>query len=81
MSVLGSYLGSMPPLPTLVLTHLPTSDKVYQFPANAPIVAPSVLKWLKRVEAGNEKPAGRMEEREEEEEKGEGDGGRSTAVV
>lgn len=62
MSVLGSYLGSMPPLPALVLTHLPSGDEVYQFPPNAPIVAPSVLQWLQRVEAGIEKPAGREEE-------------------
>lgn len=60
MSVLGSYLGSMPPLPALVLTHLPSGDEVYQFPPNAPIVAPSVLQWLQRVEAGIEKPAGML---------------------
>lgn len=77
MSVLGSYLGSMPPLPALLLTHLPSRDEVYQFPPNAPIVAPSVLKWLKRVEAGMEKPAGRKEEEDEEEE----GGGRSCGVV
>ncbi|XP_041637424.1 thioredoxin domain-containing protein 16 isoform X2 [Cheilinus undulatus] len=60
MSVLGSYLGSMPPLPALVLTHFPSGDEVYQFPPSAPIAAPSVLRWLQRVEAGTETPAGML---------------------
>uniref|UniRef100_A0A3Q3VSV8 Uncharacterized protein n=1 Tax=Mola mola TaxID=94237 RepID=A0A3Q3VSV8_MOLML len=59
MSVLGSYLGSMPPLPALVLTHLPSGDEIYQYPTNTPIVAPSVLQWLQRIEAGAETPAGK----------------------
>ncbi|KAM4537639.1 thioredoxin domain-containing protein 16 isoform 1-T2 [Fundulus diaphanus] len=58
MSVLGSYLGSMPPLPALVVTHLPTGDEVYQYPANTPVLASSVLHWLQRVEDGMEPPAG-----------------------
>ncbi|KAM4711068.1 thioredoxin domain-containing protein 16 isoform 2-T2 [Anableps anableps] len=58
MSVLGSYLGSMPPLPALVLTHLPTRDEVYQYPPNTPILATSVLQWLLSVEDGMESPAG-----------------------
>lgn len=62
MSVLGSYLGSMPPLPALVLTHLPSGDEIYQFPPNTPIVAPSVLQWLQRIEDGTETPAGNEEE-------------------
>lgn len=66
----------MPPLPALVLTHLPSRDEVYQFPPNAPIVAPSVLQWLKRVEDGIEKPAGRTEVEEEEVEES-----RSSGVV
>lgn len=62
MSVLGSYLGSMPPLPALVLTHLPSGDEIYQYPPNTPIVAPSVLQWLQRIEDGTETPAGNEEE-------------------
>ncbi|XP_069568838.1 thioredoxin domain-containing protein 16 isoform X1 [Brachyistius frenatus] len=62
MSVLGSYLGSMPPLPALVLTHLPSGDEIFQYPPNTPIVAPSVLRWLQRVEEGAESPAGMLGE-------------------
>lgn len=62
MSVLGSYLGSMPPLPALVLTHLPSGDEIYQYSPNTPITAPSVLQWLQRVEDGTESPAGKEEE-------------------
>ncbi|KAK2856789.1 hypothetical protein Q5P01_005524 [Channa striata] len=58
MSVLGSYLGSMPPLPALVLTHLPSGDEIYQYPTNTPIVALSVLQWLQKIEDGSESPAG-----------------------
>ncbi|XP_026218596.1 thioredoxin domain-containing protein 16 isoform X2 [Anabas testudineus] len=57
MSVLGSYLGSMPPLPALVLTHLPSGGEIYQYPPNTPIVAPSVLQWLQKIEDGTESPA------------------------
>ncbi|MEQ2247607.1 hypothetical protein ILYODFUR_011027 [Ilyodon furcidens] len=60
MSVLGSYLGSMPPLPALVVTHLPTGDEVYQYPPNTPILASSVLQWLQSVEDGKESPAGML---------------------
>ncbi|XP_038151850.1 thioredoxin domain-containing protein 16 isoform X2 [Cyprinodon tularosa] len=60
MSVLGSYLGSMPPLPALVLTHLPSGDEVYQYPPSAPILGSSVLQWLQRVEDGMESPAGML---------------------
>ncbi|CAJ1087009.1 thioredoxin domain-containing protein 16 isoform X1 [Xyrichtys novacula] len=60
LSVLGSYLGSMPPLPALVLTHLPSRDEIYQYPMKFPIAAPSVLKWLQRVEDGKESPAGML---------------------
>ncbi|XP_022602210.1 thioredoxin domain-containing protein 16 [Seriola dumerili] len=62
MSVLGSYLGSMPPLPTLVLTHLPSGDEIYQYPPNTPIVARSVLQWLQRIEDGTHSPAGMLAE-------------------
>ncbi|XP_041821938.1 thioredoxin domain-containing protein 16 [Chelmon rostratus] len=60
MFVLGSYLGSMPPLPALVLTHLPFGDEIYQYPPNTPIVARSVRQWLQRVEDGVESPAGML---------------------
>lgn len=60
MSVLGSYLGSMPPLPALVLTHLPSGDEIYQYPPSTPIAAPSVRQWLQRVEDGSESPAGML---------------------
>ncbi|XP_074520327.1 thioredoxin domain-containing protein 16 [Halichoeres trimaculatus] len=60
MSVLGSYLGSMPPLPALVLTHLPSGDEIYQFPPHTPVTAPSVLQWLQQVEDGEETPAGTL---------------------
>lgn len=59
MSVLGSYLGSMPPLPALLLTHLPSGDEVYQYPPNTPIAASSVLQWLQKIEDGTESPAGK----------------------
>uniref|UniRef100_A0A8C7YVR0 Thioredoxin domain containing 16 n=1 Tax=Oryzias sinensis TaxID=183150 RepID=A0A8C7YVR0_9TELE len=58
MSVLGSYLGYMPPLPALVLTHLPNREEVYQYPADNVVAAPSVLQWLQRIEDGAELPAG-----------------------
>ncbi|KAL6115481.1 txndc16 [Pungitius sinensis] len=62
MSVLGSYLGSMPPLPALVLTHLPSGSEVYQYSPNTPIQASSVLQWLQRVEDGTESAAGKLGE-------------------
>ncbi|XP_072230097.1 thioredoxin domain-containing protein 16 [Leuresthes tenuis] len=62
MSVLGSYLGTMPPLPALVLTHLPSRGEIYQYPPNTPIVSLSVLQWLQRVEDGTETPAGMLGE-------------------
>uniref|UniRef100_A0A3P8TK29 Thioredoxin domain containing 16 n=1 Tax=Amphiprion percula TaxID=161767 RepID=A0A3P8TK29_AMPPE len=60
MSVLGSYLGSMPPLPALVLSHLPSGDEIYRYPPNTPIAASSVLLWLQRIEDGTESPAGTL---------------------
>uniref|UniRef100_A0A096LWJ1 Thioredoxin domain containing 16 n=1 Tax=Poecilia formosa TaxID=48698 RepID=A0A096LWJ1_POEFO len=60
LSVLGSYLGSLPPLPALVLTHLLSGDEVYQYPPNTPILAGSVLQWLQSVEDGTESPAGML---------------------
>uniref|UniRef100_H3BX08 Thioredoxin domain containing 16 n=1 Tax=Tetraodon nigroviridis TaxID=99883 RepID=H3BX08_TETNG len=58
MSVLGSYFGSTPSLPALVLTHLPSGQEIYQYPPNMPIVAPAILAWLQRIEDGSEPPAG-----------------------
>ncbi|XP_075950732.1 thioredoxin domain-containing protein 16 isoform X1 [Anarhichas minor] len=60
MSVLGSYLGSMPPLPALVLTHLPSGNEIYQYSPNTPIMASSVLQWVQRVEDGAESAAGTL---------------------
>ncbi|XP_051915164.1 thioredoxin domain-containing protein 16 isoform X2 [Hippocampus zosterae] len=60
MSVLGSYLGSLPPLPALILTHLPSGREVYEYPPNTPITAQSVLQWLQRVEDAKESPAGML---------------------
>ncbi|XP_030007199.1 thioredoxin domain-containing protein 16 [Sphaeramia orbicularis] len=60
--VLGSYLGGLPPLPALVLTHLPSGGEIYQYPPRSPIVALSVLQWLQRIEDGNESPAGMLGE-------------------
>lgn len=62
MSVLASYLSSMPPLPALILTHLPSGGEVYQYPPNTPIVASSVLQWLRRIEESAESPAGMLGE-------------------
>uniref|UniRef100_A0A1A8JD98 Thioredoxin domain containing 16 n=3 Tax=Nothobranchius kuhntae TaxID=321403 RepID=A0A1A8JD98_NOTKU len=58
MSVLESYLGTLPPLPALVLTHLTTGDEIYQYPPSTPILASSVLQWLQKVEDGTESSAG-----------------------
>ncbi|XP_029924672.1 thioredoxin domain-containing protein 16 [Myripristis murdjan] len=62
ISVLESYLGTLPPLPALVLTHLPSRGEIYHFPSNTPIVAHSVLQWLQRIEEGSEPAAGMIEE-------------------
>ncbi|XP_071782536.2 thioredoxin domain-containing protein 16 [Centroberyx gerrardi] len=62
ISVLESYLGSLPPLPALVLTHLPSGGEIYHYPPNAPIVVRSVLQWVQRIEDGSEPPAGMMDE-------------------
>ncbi|XP_036071549.1 thioredoxin domain-containing protein 16 isoform X2 [Oryzias melastigma] len=60
MSVLGSYLGYMPPLPALVLAHLPTGEEVYRYPADSVVAASSVLQWLQRIQDGAEPPAGML---------------------
>uniref|UniRef100_A0AAV2LB15 Thioredoxin domain-containing protein n=1 Tax=Knipowitschia caucasica TaxID=637954 RepID=A0AAV2LB15_KNICA len=58
--VLGSYLGSVPPLPSLVLTHNPSAAEVYQYPPQQPITAASVLRWLRLVQEGREQAAGTL---------------------
>lgn len=62
IDVLGSYLGAVPPLPSLILTHSPSEEEIYQYPPRYPIAAPSVLQWLQRVEGGSESPAGMLGE-------------------
>ncbi|KAK7893400.1 hypothetical protein WMY93_022552 [Mugilogobius chulae] len=58
IDVLGSYLGSVPPLPSLILTHNPSAAEIYQYPPRQPITAASVLQWVRRVEEGREQAAG-----------------------
>ncbi|KAJ0009289.1 hypothetical protein NQD34_000991 [Periophthalmus magnuspinnatus] len=60
IDVLGSYLGSVPPLPSLILTHNPSAAEIYQYPPRLPISAPSVLQWVQRVEEGGETAAGAL---------------------
>ncbi|KAM3849222.1 thioredoxin domain-containing protein 16 [Diretmus argenteus] len=62
ISVLEWYLGSLPPLPALLLTHLPSGGQIYHYPPNTPVVLRSVLHWLQRIEDGAEPPAGTMGE-------------------
>ncbi|KAJ0062298.1 hypothetical protein NL108_007510 [Boleophthalmus pectinirostris] len=59
IDVLGSYLGSVPPLPSLILTHNPSAAEIYQYPPRLPITASSVHQWVQRVEEGGEKAAGK----------------------
>ncbi|XP_059904976.1 thioredoxin domain-containing protein 16 [Gadus macrocephalus] len=58
-SVLRTYLGSLPPLPALVLSQLP-SGELYHYPSHGPIVARSVLHWLEGIRDGTEPPTGTM---------------------
>lgn len=62
IDVLGSYLGSVPPLPSLILTHNPSAAEIYQYPPRSPIAAASVLQWIQRVEEGKEQAAGLLGE-------------------
>lgn len=62
IDVLGSYLGLVPPLPSLILTHNPSATEIYQFPPRSPITAASVLQWIQRVEEGKEQAAGLLGE-------------------
>ena len=57
VSVLRTYLGSLPPLPALVLSQLP-SGELYHYPSHGPIVARSVLHWLEGIRDGTEPPTG-----------------------
>lgn len=63
IDVLGSYLGSVSPLPSLILTHNPSVTEIYQFPPRSPITAASVLQWIQRVEEGKEQAAGLLGEK------------------
>lgn len=63
IDVLGSYLGSVPPLPSLILTHNPSAAEIYQFPPRSPIAAASVLQWVQRVEQGREQAVGVLGEK------------------
>ncbi|XP_062303219.1 thioredoxin domain-containing protein 16 isoform X1 [Osmerus eperlanus] len=56
--VLEDYLGSLPPLPALVLSLLPSGGEVFHYPPDRPIMVQHVLRWLQSAKDGNEPPAG-----------------------
>ncbi|XP_028321761.1 thioredoxin domain-containing protein 16 isoform X2 [Gouania willdenowi] len=61
--VLAALLGMPPPpLPALVLSHIPSRNEVYQFPPSRHVSASAVLQWLQSVEEGAELPAGMLAE-------------------
>ncbi|KAL6477326.1 hypothetical protein MHYP_G00131610 [Metynnis hypsauchen] len=57
-SVLEAYLGFVPPLPALVLSQLASGGEVFHFPPERPLLAGTIVQWLKRIEDGQEQPAG-----------------------
>ncbi|XP_030636824.1 thioredoxin domain-containing protein 16 [Chanos chanos] len=57
-SVLETYLGVVPPLPALVLSRLGADGEVFHFPPERPLLADTILQWLREVENGREQPAG-----------------------
>ncbi|KAJ8411883.1 hypothetical protein AAFF_G00155210 [Aldrovandia affinis] len=57
-AVLESYLGTVPPLPALVLSQLGTGGEVFHYPPEQPLMSEAVLLWLQRVENKEEQPAG-----------------------
>ncbi|KAJ8290240.1 hypothetical protein GJAV_G00010400 [Gymnothorax javanicus] len=57
-AVLESYLGSMPPLPALVLSQMYTGGEVFHYPPEKLVQSKDVLQWLKTVENRQEQPAG-----------------------
>ncbi|XP_056157101.1 thioredoxin domain-containing protein 16 [Lampris incognitus] len=60
ISVLESYLGSLPPLPALVLSHLPSGGELYHYSPNTPIETRFILQWLQDIEEGQQPPAGKI---------------------
>ncbi|XP_076008640.1 thioredoxin domain-containing protein 16 [Genypterus blacodes] len=60
ISVLNSYLNMVPPLPALLLAHLPSSENIYLYPTDTSITKASVMQWLQSVEEGAEQHAGMM---------------------
>lgn len=56
--VLEALLGSLPPLPALVLSQLPSGGEVFHYPPEKPIMVQPVLRWLQSVEDGDVPPAG-----------------------
>ncbi|CAL8309083.1 unnamed protein product [Merluccius merluccius] len=59
VAVLRSFLGSLPPLPALVLTRRP-GGALYHYPPHGPMAASALRRWLRRVEDGSEPPTGSM---------------------
>ncbi|KAL7872787.1 hypothetical protein AOLI_G00118580 [Acnodon oligacanthus] len=57
-SVLEAYLGFVPPLPALLLSQLASGGEVFHFPPERPLLAGTIVQWLKRIEDGQEQPAG-----------------------
>ncbi|KAJ7991016.1 hypothetical protein DPEC_G00292860 [Dallia pectoralis] len=57
-AVLETYLGSMPLLPALVLSQLSSGGEIFHYPAGSPVMGQSILKWLQKVEDGDQLPAG-----------------------
>ncbi|KAG9336715.1 hypothetical protein JZ751_003063 [Albula glossodonta] len=56
--VLESYLGSVPPLPALVLCQLDSAGEVFHYPPEQPLLSETILQWLQRVDNKEEEPAG-----------------------
>ncbi|KAL0969854.1 hypothetical protein UPYG_G00233260 [Umbra pygmaea] len=56
-AVLEAYLGSLPILPALVLSHVSTGE-VFHYPAGSPLMVQPILQWLQRVDDREELPAG-----------------------
>ncbi|XP_023653579.2 thioredoxin domain-containing protein 16 isoform X3 [Paramormyrops kingsleyae] len=57
-AVLQSYLGYVPQLPALVLSHLGSGIEVFLYPPEALLMSDTVLQWLDRIERQEEQPTG-----------------------
>ncbi|XP_048830089.1 thioredoxin domain-containing protein 16 isoform X2 [Brienomyrus brachyistius] len=57
-AVLQSYLGYIPQLPALVLSHLGSGIEVFLYPPEAPLMSDTVLQWLDRIDRQEEQPTG-----------------------